>query len=78
MVEEEIQASKKQVLAYGKPMRRFILKSCRNLKVRVWDAKDRHDKDVWQMVKRAGNQEAEVLQTKVIKRFASFLNHLIS
>ena len=30
------------------------------------DAKDRHDEDVWQMVNRDENQEAEVPKTKVI------------
>ena len=66
MVEGEIRDSKQQILAYGKPMRRFILKTCKNLKVEVMDPKDRHDEDVWQVVNRMGNKEAEVLKTKVI------------
>ena len=65
MVEEEIRESKKQIPAYGKPMRRFILKTCKNLKIEVMDAKDRHDEDVWQMVNRIESREAEVLKTKV-------------
>ena len=65
MVEEEIQESKKQILAYGKPMRRFILKTCKNLKIEVMDARDRHDEDVWQMVNRIENRETEILKTKV-------------
>ena len=71
VVEEEIEASKKQVLAYGKPMRRLVLKKCKNLKIQVMDAKDRHDKDVWQIV---GNREADVLQTKVMKNVNVFWN----
>ena len=69
MVEEEIQKSNKpnkQVLAHGKPMSRFVLKSCENLKVRVIDAKDRHDKDVWRIVNGEENQGTEVLKTKVM------------
>ena len=66
MVEAEIQESKKQVLAYGKPMRRFILKTCKNLTVRVLETRDRHDEDVWQAVNRSGNQGAEIAKTKVI------------
>ena len=67
-----MQASKKRVLAYDKPMRRFILKTCKNLKIDVIDAKDRHNEDVWQIENRVGNREAKFLQTKVIKSFASF------
>ena len=66
MVEADIQESKKQVLAYGKPMRRFILKTCKNLTVRVMETKDRHDKDVWQAVNKVGNQETEIPNIKVI------------
>ena len=66
MVEEDIQESKQQVLAYGKPMRRFVLKRCKNLNVRVMDTKDRHDEDVWQMVNGEENQGSEVLKTKVM------------
>ena len=71
MVEAEIQESKKQVLAYGKPMRRYILKTCKNLTVKVIETKDRHDEDVWQVVNRAGNQGTEILRTKVKLLFAS-------
>ena len=65
VVEREIQESEEQVLAYGKPMRRFVLKRCKNLNVGVVGVKDRHNEDVWQMVNSEENKGAEVRKTKV-------------
>ena len=77
MVQKEIQVTKQQILA-SDFTRRFNLKTCKNLKIRVMDAKDRHNEDVWQTVNREEDQGAKVLNTKVICKKLSVFSKLIS
>ena len=49
MIEKEKLPFRNQTLAFDNPMKRYNLKRCKDLHIRVMDVKDRHNKDVWQL-----------------------------